>query len=173
VEITKVNGENPSIGGELQAEVRMRNSDTRAIQIPWSTDYSIIEAGQDPESLQWNAGTFEFMLRIPHVTQVRLKSLTGWLYGSKFYAGSQLTIQPGESITALVKLKLEDEYAIPPERLKEGEWQLSAEWFQVGRSWGVKNCKAANGYFHYDKFYRQQNVPMTIQVAAQDSNPKN
>jgi hypothetical protein len=114
VEVTKVNDANPVIGSELQAEVRMRNGDTRTIEIPWSTDHSIVEAGQNPESLQWNAGTFEFMLRIPHVTQVRLKSLTGWLYSSKFSAGSQLTIQPGESITALVKLKLEDEYAIPP-----------------------------------------------------------
>jgi hypothetical protein len=173
VEVTKVNDANPVIGSELQAEVRMRNGDTRTIEIPWSTDHSIVEAGQNPESLQWNAGTFEFMLRIPHVTQVRLKSLTGWLYSSKFSAGSQLTIQPGESITALVKLKLEDEYAIPPERLKEGEWQLSAEWFQVGRSWSVKDCKTWNGYYHYDRFYWQQNVPATIQVTAPGSHPKN
>jgi hypothetical protein len=69
-------------------------------------------------------------------------------------------------------VKLEDEYAIPPERLKEGEWELSAEWFQVGRSWSVKNCKASNAYYHYDHFYRQQNVPAKIQVTAPDSNPK-
>ncbi len=154
------------VGSELQAEVQLQNSDKRAIQIPWSTDSSLIENGQDPEHLEWEVGTFEFMLRDRKDTKIRLKSLTGWLYGSRFSAGSQRTIQLGESITAVVKFKLEDKYAIPPERLKEGKWQLLAEWHQVGRYWDVKNCAAWNSYFQYDDYYRQHNVPMTIQVAA-------
>lgn len=164
VEVIKVREMKPAVGSELQAEVQIRNTDTRSIRIPWSTDPSVIENGQNPYEFLWDVGTFEFTLRDQHHSQIRLKSLTRSLYGSKFTAGSQLTIRPGESIAALVKFKLEDEYPIPPGRLKEGKWQLSAEWRQTGRSWHVKNCESWNGYFQYENYYRQQNLAVTIQV---------
>ena len=169
VKVISVSNLKSALSSELRADVQLQNSDKRPIRIPWSTDSSLIENGQDPEHLEWEVGTFEFTLRDSEDNQIALKSLTGWLYGSKFTSGSELTIQPRESIIALVKFKLEDKYAIPPERLKEGEWQLLAEWHQVGRSWDVKNCAAWNSYFQYDDFYRQHNVPVTIQVTAPDS----
>ena len=169
VKVINVSDLKPVLGSELQADVELQNQDKRPIQIPWSTDSALIDQGQDPRSLHWDVGTFEFKLSVPQDIQVRLRSLTGWLYGSEFSAGSRLTIQPGETIMALVKFKLEDEYAIQPERLKEGEWQLSAEWHQVRRSWHLKGCEPWNGYFQFDKFYRQRNLPMTIQVTTPDT----
>lgn len=173
VKVVRTGNMRPVLGSELQAEVELQNNDERPIQIPWSPDFGPIEGDQGPEHLEWEGGTFEFMLVAPRGAQIRLKSLTNWLYGSNFTAGSLLTIRAGESITALVRLKIEDKYAIPPEQLKEGEWQLLAEWHQVGRSWDVKDCKASNAYFQYSDFYRQQNLSLKIQVTAPDSNPKN
>jgi hypothetical protein len=141
VKVVRASDMKPALGSELEAEVELQNNDERPIQIPWSIDFSLIENGQDPEHLEWEGGTFEFMLRAPEGTQIRLESLTNWLYGSRFSAGSLLTIPPGDSITAKVKFRIEDKYAIPPERLKEGEWQLLAEWHQVGRSWYVKDLR--------------------------------
>jgi hypothetical protein len=169
VKVIRARDMKPALGSELEAQVELQNNDQRPIQIPWATDFGLIKSGQDPAHLDWEGGTFEFMLRGSHGTQIRLKSLTSWLYGFRFSAGSLLTIPPEKSITALVKLKIEDEYAIPPERLKEGEWQLLAEWHQVGRSWNIKNCKASNAYFQYSDFYRQHNLPVTIQVTAPGS----
>jgi hypothetical protein len=173
VEVIKVSDTESAVGSELEAEVQLQNADKQPIQIPWSTDSSLIENGQDPEHLQWEVGTFEFALRDSEDHQIALKSLTGWMYGSKFTSGSELTIRPGESITALVKFKLEDKYPIEPGRPKEGKWQLLATWHQVGRSWSVKNCEVWNGYSMYDDFYRQHSVPLTIQVTAPDSKLQN
>lgn len=164
VEVINVKDTKPTLGSELEAEVRLLNTDTRSILIPWNADPGAIVAGQDPWNLQWDVGTFEFTLRDRQDNQVALKSLTGWLYGSKFSAGSQLTIRPGESITALTKFKIEDKYPIEPGRPKVGEWQLLAEWQQIGRSWHVENCEGWNAYFQYANFYRQQNPAITIQV---------
>ncbi len=173
VEVINVSDWKPAVGRELQAEVRLRNIDARSIQIPWSTDPNVIEDGQDPANLQWDVGTFEFTLRDPQDNQIALKSLTGWLYGSKFSAGSQLTVHAGESIVALVKFKLEDKYPIEPGRPNEGEWQLLAEWHQVGRSWYVKNCEPWNAYFQYEHYYEQRNPAVAIQVTRAGSTANN
>lgn len=159
----------PILGSEVEAVVQLRNSDTKTIQIPWSTDSDVVKDGQKQDDVQWEGATFEFTLGDHEGSQVALKSLTQWLHGSKFAPGSLLTLQPGQSIRALVKFKLEELYPTEPLRLKEGEWQLSVEWHQVGRTWHVKNCAAWNGYFYYDQFYEQQNPPFAIQVTAEDS----
>jgi hypothetical protein len=166
VEVLSVRSTTPVLGSEVGAEVRLRNSDTRPIKIPWSTDLRTIEKGQGPDTLKWEEGTFEFMLEDRQGHQVSLKSLTESLYGSEFAAESELTLKSGESITALVKFVLEDEFSSRPLRLKAGEWQLSAKWSQAGRSWHVRNCKASNGYFQYERFYQQQNPGMVIQVGS-------
>jgi hypothetical protein len=165
-EVVSVSNMKPALGSELEAEVRLRNTDTRPLQIPWSKDPRIIEDSQSPDALLWEVGTFEFTLKDQLGHHVLLKSLTESLYGSRFSAGSEVTVKPGESITASVKFKLDDEFPIPPLRLKEGKWQLSAEWKQVRRTRGVgaKNCTVGDGYFQYDKFYRQRNPSLSIQV---------
>jgi hypothetical protein len=166
VAVLSVKDEQPALDSEVEATVQLRNIDTHSIQVPWSTDPSVIEEGQNEDYMEWETGTFEFFLRDQARHRVMLKSSTEWLHGSKFVPGSLLTIQPGQSIAALVKFKVEDLYPIGPLRLKEGTWQLSVEWRQVGRTWHIKDCAAWNGYFHYDHFYEQQSPPFSVQITA-------
>lgn len=169
VAVVSVSDSKPPLDSEVEAVVQLRNTDTHAIQIPWSTDPSVTEEGQNEESRQWEGGTFEFFLEDNERHRVMLKSATEWLHGSQFVRGSLLTIEPGQSISASVKFKVEDLYPIEPLRLKEGTWQLTAEWRQVGRTRGIKNCVASNGFFHYDHYYEQQKTAFAIQVSARDS----
>lgn len=166
VAVLSVKDEKPALDSEVETTVQLRNTDTHPIQIPWSADPSVIEEGQNEDYLEWEGGTFLFFLSDQARHRVMLKSSTEWLNGSKFVSGSLLTIQPGQSIAALVKFKVEELFPIEPLRLKEGNWQLSVEWRQVGRTWRIKDCAAWNGYFHYDHFYEQQSPPFSIQVTA-------
>lgn len=167
VEVVTVKDPKPVLGSELVAEVRLQNSGTQSIKIPWSNEFSSLVKGRNLDALSWDEATFEFMLRDQQGRKVGLKSLTESLYGSKSTDGSELTVEPGESVTASVKFALEDRFPIPPLRLKEGEWELSAKWVQTGRTSSVsKNCTVANAYFHYDRYYQQKNSGITIQVKA-------
>jgi hypothetical protein len=98
-----------------------------------------------------------------------LKNSSEWVYGSKFSAGSLLTLQPGEWITAKVKFTLEAEYLYRPGELGEGESQFLVEWKQVGRTRNVKDCGVWYGYFQYDHFYEQTNLPLTVQITPKAS----
>lgn len=166
VKVVSASEMKPALGAEVEATVELSNNDAVAIVIPWSTDPNVIRQGQEPNSLEWDAATFEFRLTGRQLQRgyISLKSLTGWLQSSKYVPGSQITIQPGKSVTALVKFRVEDEFAIAPLRLKEGEWQLSATWEQVGRVWSKKGCAVWNTYYHYDRYYQQLNIPLTIEV---------
>jgi hypothetical protein len=171
VKVVSASEMKPALGDEVEATVQLSNNDTVAIIIPWNTDPGVIRQGQKPNSLEWDAGTFEFSLTGPQLQRgyISLKSLTGWLQSSKHVPGSQITIQPGKSVTALVKFRVEDEFAIAPLRLKEGEWQLSARWKQVGRVWSKKDCAVWNTYYHYDRYYQQLSIPLTIEVTTPSS----
>jgi len=172
VEVVSVKDTKLTLGNEAMAEIRLRNADTRTITISWSTEFVAIHNGQSPNALQFEEGTFEFGLKNSKGQEVRLKSLTASLYGSEASPGSQLAIAPGESVTALVKFKLEEEYPIPPLRLKEGEWQLTAKWILTERHWAInKNCSLSNAYFRGDGFYQQRNPALTIQVTSSAENP--
>jgi hypothetical protein len=166
VEVVSVKDTAPVLGSEVTAEVRLRNADTRPIKIPWSTDFTTIRNGQSPNALQWEEGTFEFRLKDQQGQQVLLKSLTASLYGAKASPGSQLILEPGQIISALVKFRLEEEFPIPPLLLKKGDWQLMAKWTLTGRSWAFKNCSESNVYFHDDHLYQQQNPGLPIRVTV-------
>lgn len=152
------------LGGDVEAVVRLQNMDSHPIQIPWSTDAAVIKKGQTADSLEWESASFEFTLKNKEGQQIALKSLTRWLHGSRFVPSSLLKLQPGASISAAVKFTIVDLYPIDPLRLKEGEWQLSVGWIQVGRTLRIKDCQESNGYFHYDRFYKQQSPPFKIQI---------
>ena len=166
VQVVSVKDSKAILGSELEAEVQLRNTDTRPLQIPWSTNPNIIEDGQGPNSFEWDQGTFDFSLKDKTGHQVPLTSLTESLYGSKFSAGTELTLRPGETISALVKIRLESLYQMPIFQLREGEEQLSAEWRQTGRSQSIKNCVAWNEYIHNDRYYHQKNLGMTVQFTT-------
>jgi len=169
VEILKVSKDKAREGAQLQAEVELRNNGKQAIRIPWSNDPGTIKTGQHPDNLQWEEGWFQFMLRAPRGHDVLLKSLSQSLYGSHFSAGSQLTIQPGEWITATLKFKLEAMYLYQLGEF-EGNSQLMVEWDQTKRSWAVRDCSVWNGYFQYT--YEQRSPGITVQITENNSTNK-
>jgi hypothetical protein len=164
LELSNIKDVRPIAGSELKAEVKLRNSGKQPIQIPWSTDPSTIENGQNPDNLVWDVGTFEFALRNQTDDQVRLKSLTEPLFGSTFSPGSLITIQPGAWITAVVKFKLKDEYGVYDGPLKAGKWQLSAEWQQSQKQRRLDGCRATTFDLRYKHYYQQQNPSVAIQI---------
>jgi len=165
VQVISIDDLTPFLGSEVRARVQLRNSDDRPIIIPWITDYSAIQNTQSPTSQQWNVGAFEFRLK-NNETSVLLKSLTRPVFGSNVSPGTQLTLAPGESVTATVKVKLQEEYPVSPIRLKAGEWELLVKWRLTGRSWEVKHCAVSNSYVHDDEFYHQENLGLPIRVLA-------
>jgi hypothetical protein len=167
LEIVGVSADKAALGSELRADVRLRNSGKQSIQIPWSTDPSTVTDGQVAGHLQWEGGSFEVLLRGElDDNDVLLVTLTSPLFGSKFSPGSLLTMQPGESVIAKIKFKLES-HSVRPVPLKEGKMELLVKWGQVARYQEVADCKMRNGYYQYH--YEQKNMTMPIQVIAQDS----
>jgi hypothetical protein len=167
LEIVKVSTDKPTVGSELQADVRLLNTGKQSIQIPWSTDQSIVRDHQDPGHLEWEGGSFEVLLRGQLDTDVLLKSSTSELYGSKFSPGSLLTLRPGEWVVAVIKFKLQAEYEVRPGGWKEGKMLLLVEWRQTARTQDLFGCKVANGYFRYN--YEQKNLSSIVQVSEDDS----
>jgi hypothetical protein len=161
VEMAKLSDENPVAGSEVQGEVRLRNTGKYPITIPWSTDPSVLEKGQNPNNRQWEEGRFNISLKGGYDPLVKLSPP---LLSSRFSAGSELTIQPDQWITAVVKFKLTPQYPLPGDSMRKGERELFVEWEQVGREQGLKDCAVSNGYFHYLNYYRQQNPTVRINV---------
>ena len=166
VEIVKLKSSEVPAGSELEAQVRLQNTSKHPIRIPWSTDPGIIENPRDPEHLEWETATFQFVLTNDDDDEIALTSLTAWLYGSKQREGTELTLQPRDSITASVRLKLEDKAPIEPGPIKSGDWQLSAEWLQSGKSWQIRNCRAWSRSFLYQEFYRQKNPSVPLRILS-------
>ena len=166
VEIVRLKGAEVAAGSVVEAQVRLQNTSKHPIRIPWSTDPSIIQNPRDPEHLEWETATFQFSLSNEDDDEIALTSLTGWLYGSKQREGSELTLQPRDSITASVRVKLEDKAPIEPGPIKAGDWQLSADWLQMGKSWQVRECRAWNRSYLYQEFYRQKNPSVPIHILA-------
>jgi hypothetical protein len=169
VSMVSVSDMKPTEGSELQAEVRLRNIGKQSIQIPWSKDPRVKNEGQDPNHVVWEVATFQVFLKRDHGNSVLLKNSSEWVAGSRFSAGSLLTLQPGEWITAKVKFTLEGKYLYHPGEFGVGKFQFFMEWDQVSRSWYVKNCGAWNAYFQYDHFYEQKSLPLTVQITPKSS----
>jgi hypothetical protein len=171
VKLVSVSDEKPTEGSVLQGEIELRNTGTEPIEIPWSTDPGVITSGQDPNRLEWEVATFEVLFSSDQDSDSGgfLKSLTANLYGSKFTAGSRLTVQPGQWVTATVRFKLEAMYLHVPGEFKDGPLRLSAKWEQTARKWSVKDCVVSNFYAQYDTFYNQQKSSLLIDVKGAGS----
>lgn len=160
VEIVNVRQQNLVVGSAAQGEVQLRNTGKYPIQIPWSTDRTLIEKNQDPNHLTWEEGAFNFVLR----GTGPLKQVEQSLYGSTLVVGSRVTIRPGEWVTAEVTFKLELEYPFLGQVIKQGEGQLRVEWEQGQYSRDIKECRVGSGYYRYANYYRQQNPAITIRL---------
>jgi hypothetical protein len=167
VKVSKISETNPSEGSELEAEVQIRNTGTKTIQIPWSVDPNAARLGQGPTAYEWDGGYFDVLLRIRNPNGEMLKSLSRELYGSKFQPGSLLTLLPNEWITAKIKFKLEAEYLYSEGEFEGQKGELFVRWEQVSRTMGISNCKVSNAYFRYEDFYKQEDRGITIHVAGE------
>jgi hypothetical protein len=160
VAVVKLNNENPILGSEVQGEVQLRNSGEYSIKIPWSTDPNITKKGENPNSLSWEVGGFNIVLK----PGGELENISQSLFGSRFSPGSELTMRPGEWVAALLKFKLALQYELAGRPVRTGKRELFAEWVQGAGSKGIKNCAVASGWFQYRDYYRQQNPTVTINV---------
>lgn len=167
LELISVSANKAPVGSELAADVRLLNSGKQSIQIPWSINPSAVRDGQEPSHREWEGGSFEVLLRGQVDNDVLLASLTYPLYGSKFSPGSLLTLQPGQSVVAAIKFKLESRYPVRPGHWKEGKMELLVEWRQTSIYQDLADCKMRKGFYQFQ--YEQKNLTLPIQVVAQDS----
>jgi hypothetical protein len=164
LELIKVDDHTLYAGSEFVGEVRLTNAGNQAIQIPWSTDETITDAGPDPNHADFEVGDFDVSLVFSSGSVVALKSLSSPLFGSKYATGSERKIEPGEWITARIKVKVDAEYDFDRVALTEGKAQLSVEWRQRVRSWSLnrEKCEVWRGTFPYYHYYDQQSKPTAV-----------
>lgn len=166
VELVKISKDNPTDGREIEAEIRLQNSGTQSIKIPWSTEPGVIEMGQGPFDYEWEGGYFQVLFRAGNPNGVLLISSDKELYGSNFVVGSMLTLEPGQWVTAKVNFKLVAQY-FPKEGAFAGrKAELFVQWKQVKRSIRVSDCKRGNFYDRFERFYDEEDRGIIIQVAG-------
>jgi hypothetical protein len=161
VEIVKLSNENPVLGSDLQAEIQLRNIGKYPIKIPWSTDPNMIGKGQEPNHLKWEEGSFRIELKHSYELLVNLSQT---LFGTPFSAGSELTVQPGAWVTAVIKFKLAPQFALPEQSVRKGKRDLLVRWEQATESKDLKNCAVTTGWFDYRNYYKQQNPAIKINI---------
>jgi len=154
-------------GSEIDATVQLLNSGKKEIEIPWSTDWETTVTGQDPHARTWQVGEFRVQL---HGKQhsAELQGLSKILYASTFVPGTNLTLKPGQWITAQINFIVE--VARPAYmQIDDGEAELSVEWFQTFRSRVEKDCGVMLGYYPFRGFYEQENTSITVQVEKKEA----
>jgi len=167
LEIVKLSSQTLEVGGYGRAEVRLKNVGENAISIPWSTDSGLIRKAPNPDVLRWEQANLGIVLLDKKNSRIALKTADWPLYGSKFVSGSQLTLKPGEWITAFLDFKVEDLYHIvtAPE-FPLGESRILLEWGQASRAWGRENCGWNRAWFDYGRggYYKQERPTMTVLI---------
>jgi hypothetical protein len=165
LEITRLSSGSLSPGSEFEAEVRLTNTGTHTIEIPWNVDPSIREAGPDPDHAYFEVAEFNVRLMDASGTIIWLKPLSGSLFGSQYATGTLRRIAPREWVTTRIKTKLQAEYLDTP-ALTEGKAQLTAKWKQTRRSWSLKRkeCEAWSSTFLYDRYYEQKLMPVVVTI---------
>jgi hypothetical protein len=166
LEIVNLSSNALEVSGEARAEVRLRNSGETPIQIPWSKDSGVFRKAPDPDHLEWEQGNLSVVLKDRQNHTITLKS-TGqrWLFGSRFVPGSQMTVKPGEWITAFLSFKVEDMYHIGTSTdLPIGGVKLFVRWEQAMREWSRENCAWNRMWFRYEGYYQQERPTRGVQI---------
>ena len=165
LEVTKLSNASISVGSEFEAEVRLTNTDTHTIEMPWSTDTAVAQAGPDQDHGYFEVAEFDVRLIDGGGTIVWLKPLSGRLFGSQYATGTLHRIAPGEWVTARISIKVDAKYLETP-ALMEGKAQLAAEWNQWRRRWSLKprECEMWSGTYRYDKYYEQKSIPADVTI---------
>jgi len=157
VKLVKISSGKLAIGSEIVATAKLQDIGSKSIQIPWSTDFRTTMDGQDPDNRSWEFGEFEMSLRDKQNSHYydRLVTTSQPLYSSKFLPGSELTLKPGEWVTARISFRIEVQNP-SFEEVNVGTAALAMEWFQTVRTRVVKDCGVTLGYFPYDSFYNHE-----------------
>ncbi|HEX6804341.1 MAG TPA: hypothetical protein VF133_11735 [Terriglobales bacterium] len=164
LQIIELNNEEIEVGSDVRAEVRLTNTGTQPIQIPWATDRSVTETEPDPDHVEWEEARFEVVLRDKHNNTILLKSAEAALYGTKFDNGTIITIKPGEWITALMHFRLEDEFRFRTSEIPMGRSELFLEWKQAFRRRDRAKCGWNTAFFEYRGYYKQEHPTVTVDV---------
>jgi hypothetical protein len=121
--------------------------------------------GQDPDNRSWEFGEFRMSIRDKQNTHYydRLVTTSQPLYASQFVPGSNLTLKPGEWITARISFRIEVQNPTF-EEVNVGTAALAMEWFQTVRTRVVKDCGVTLGYFPYDDPFESRNRTVIAKV---------
>jgi len=115
-------------------------------------------------------GNLGVVLRDKQNHTIALKSAERSLFGSQFVTGSQMTIKPGEWITAFLSFKVEDMYhSVSSTEFPVGNAKLFVEWEQARREWNRENCVWNRAWFDYDSYYRQERPTTAVQIKRSGS----
>lgn len=175
VDLVKISSTKLAIGSEIVATAKLQNAGEKPIQIPWSTDFQTTLEGQDPDNRSWEFGEFQISIRDTRNPDYydHLVTTSQPLYASKFVAGSNLTLKPGEWITAQISFRIEVENP-KFEVVNVGTAELAVEWFQTARTRSVKDCGVILEYFRYDDPFESLNrrVVAKVQIEPAIVTPK-
>jgi len=121
--------------------------------------------GQDPDNRSWEFGEFRMSLRDKQNSHYydQLVTTSQPLYGSGFVPGSNLTLKPGEWITAQISFRIEVQNP-KFEKVNVGTAALAMEWFQTVRTHVVKDCGVILGFFPYDDPFESLNRQVVAKV---------
>ena len=172
LEIVKLTNQPLEVGSEGRAEVRLKNIGDHTISIPWSTDANVIQKAPNPDLLRWEQATLGIVLLDNKNRTIALKTADWPLFGSKFVRGSQLTLKPGEWITAFLYFRVEDLYHIvtAPE-FPLGKARLFVEWHQASRTWRREKCGWNRAWLDYGRggYYRQEHPTISVLIKRSGS----
>lgn len=161
VAITRVSSTRPELGEEIDAEVMLKNIGPAQVTIPWTRNPDHLNASEDDNYKEWEIGEFVLSLRTSNTT-VRLKSISGNLFSSRFSNGSTLTLRQGEWVTATLKIRLEAESPEVDGAIEPGKGDLIAEWRQIQRTYKRVGCQINAGFFPYKKVYQQKQEAVAL-----------
>jgi hypothetical protein len=121
--------------------------------------------GQDPDDRFWEFGEFRMSIRDKRNPNYydRLVTTSLPLYASKFVGESNLTLKPGEWITAQISFRIQVQNP-KFEELNVGKTDLAMEWFQTVRTRSVKDCAVTLGYYPYDSPFDSRNRKVVARV---------
>jgi hypothetical protein len=165
IDLVKISSTKFAIGSEIVAIAKLQNVGEKPVQIPWSTDFRTTMDGQDPDNRFWEFGQFQMSLRHTRNPNYydRLVTTSQPLYGSKFVADSNLTLKPGEWITAQISFRIQVQNP-KFEELNVRQADLAMEWFQTVRTRSVKDCGVTLGYYPYDDPFDSLNRKVVARV---------
>jgi hypothetical protein len=168
VELISISTATLAKGADITGTVKLQNTGSEQIEIPWSTDDRTAHLRQDSYNRAWEVGKFEVKLKGKDNYSAELKSTSAILFSSSFVTGSTLIVKPKEWTTAQISFKVEEQNPAY-EKIEEGPSELVVEWAQISRTEKVEDCNLMQGFYPYAGSYQQSNPPTAVKVERDDS----